>query len=138
MAEQLNELYAEKELLENQFPGMGPKEIVEMVKSLESQLLAIVEEHFEEFVAFRAAMEKSFPGMTVEDVLECARVGKLNSHLTAKNPATAQESLEAQLIDLYEERQALATAFPGLTPKEIVEEFRAKLEKLELYYDRVA
>ena len=102
MTEQLCALYAERETLDAHFPGMDAAEIVEQANGLRARLAALGEGPF---VALDASRRD--PAQELGD------------------------SLEAQLVELYAEKEALAAAFPGMSYDEIARDSHEKRDRIE-------
>ncbi|GEM_PF-5303266 len=70
--------------------------------------------------AEKEALEARFPGMSTADIVEAATGVRPAEPLGHRPWPEAADSLEAQLIDLYADRQILAEAFPGMEIDDIV------------------
>ncbi len=69
--------------------------------------------------AEREILEARFPGMSIPDVIEVLTGVRLINTAEHLPSSEAADSLEAQLIEMYADRQALAEAFPGMSIDEI-------------------
>ena len=107
MVEQLCALYAEKETLDASFPGLSAAEIVEAVRTVRDRL--------------RAIGKPSPPSPVIPPASDLP---------PALSSSDAKDSLEAQLIEMYDERAVLAEAFPGLDADEIAAEYKISLDQL--------
>ncbi len=131
MERQLAELYRDKELLDANFPGKSAQEIVTLVRSVDDELNRLIQERFDALESDRARLAAAFPGLTIDEVIELARQGAKTSRVTPPDPTDQASSLEAQLIELYDEKRQIAEQWPGLEIEEVVAEIKAKIERLE-------
>lgn len=140
MEQQLVELYKEKEVLSQHFPGLAVKDIIDLTRSIQGQLDSLMEDQVDRLIREREQLDRAFPGMTIDEIIHLAKQG-MNSVGGGYGGSTSSDvalNMEAQLISLYEEKQQLATAFPGLDAHEIVDELNRKIRRLESLYARAA
>lgn len=139
MEAQLRELYRDKEVISQAFPGVSAQGLIELMRSIQGQIDTLLEEQFNWLVQERDRLYAAFPGKSIDQIIELARRGAAIDGSTAgiENPAMTA-SMEAQLVDLYEEREKLSVIFPGMDAEEIVTEISAKVKRLEALYARAA
>jgi len=135
MEEQLSELYREKEHLAQAFPGMDIKGVLELTRSVQTQLDSLISEQIDTLLEERSRLETALPGVSIDQVIEFAlaeqfrRTGATNS---GSDPV--EQSFTAQLTELYRDREELETVFPGRSAFEIVSEVQEKIRLLEQFY----
>lgn len=136
MEEQLAELYREKEHLSLAFPGLDVKGFIELTRSVQGQLDALISEQVDQLLEEKSKMEAAPPGLTIDQIIELAQ-----TELYRRTGATADAdpvttSFSQQLASLYSEREELESAFPGRSVPQIVGEIQEKIRLLEQLYAR--